>query len=410
MKRFWVYAVLQLKRGTRQIPRVALFTLILLLTAGVLCTVLLQENEGKEENSMLTIGVTGDTDNVYIRLGLLAVREFDPSSTYVNFQAMSMEEAHEKMSEGKIAAYLEVPYGFMDAIFRGEEVQLIYVSHRSPVGLGALLSNEVVRTASDLVSETMAGIFATQVTAREEGLVSSEEWDDLVENINIRYVDFVMERDTLHQIEYVGVVNGLSFGGYYVCGILFLLILLMGITMAPMMVRSDCSMVRLANTRGIGIGKQVVSEFFGFSLPSVLVILVIALSGVAVCSFVEMPVSELDGIGIDFAFRMIPAVLMLAAWQMLLYEFCSGVVAGVLLQFVLALGLSYISGCFYPPYFFPEILQTVASWLPGGIAIRYIGGVLNGSGEGLPALAACCVLLLAACCGVRALRMRREAR
>lgn len=406
MRKLRVYMALQLKRGIRQLPKVLLFTVILALTAVVLCTVLLQQNEGSAKNAMFRVGITGDLDDPYVRLGILAVKEFDSSNTYVEFVSMTQAQAEKSLRSGELSGYIYIPDNFIDAVMHGGKMELTYVSVNSPVGLGPILGNEMVQAASDLVGETLAGIVSVQQVAREEKLTN--DMGKLIEEINIRYVSYVLDRGELYEVQYTGINNGLSFGGYYVCGILFLLILLMGISCAPMMVRDNSSLSRLANARGIGVIKQVCSEYVGFALSPMIVLSVILLLLCIVAYNIPLPILELDELTFSVVWKMIPVVLMLAAMQMLLYECCTGIISGVILQFVTAIALAYISGCFYPPYFFPASVQLIASYLPGGVALRYISGLLNGTGGGFLQVMLYCIGLLILTCIVRAVRLKGE--
>ncbi len=406
MRKFRVYMALQLKRGIRQFPKVLIFTVILALTAIVLCTVLLQQNESSEKKTMLKVGITGELDDPFLRLGILAIKEFDSSNTYVEFISMSEKKAEEGLRNGELSGYLDVPENFVDSIMDGDPVELTFVSINSPVGLGPVLTNEIVQEVSDLVGEATAGIIAVQRVAREENLTDNRA--ELEEDINIRYVTYIMDRDSLYEVQYTGINNGLSFGGYYVCGILFLLILLMGIICAPMMVRDNSSLIRLANARGIGVIKQVIGEFCGFVLSPAIVLSVILFVLCLVADGNTLPIAELNTIDFSIIWKLLPVVLMLGAMQMFLYECCSGIIGAVILQFVTALGLAYISGCFYPPYFFPESVQILASYLPGGVALHYIGGVFNTAGGGLMQVMVYGAVLLTLVCLIRVARLRGE--
>ena len=73
-----------------------------------------------------------------------------------------------------------------------------------------------------------------------------------------------------------------------------------------------------------------------------------------------------------FTIRIIPVVAMISAFHFLLFEITRDIVTGVLLQFVASVSLTYISGCFYPIYFFPEIVQRISTFLPAGLARSYL--------------------------------------
>ena len=59
------------------------------------------------------------------------------------------------------------------------------------------------------------------------------------------------------------------------------------------------------------------------------------------------------------------------------YELAPGVIQSVLLQFLTAMALGYVSGCLYPIRFFPEGMQAVAPWLPTGCAVTFLGAGLT---------------------------------
>ena len=81
------------------------------------------------------------------------------------------------------------------------------------------------------------------------------------------------------------------------------------------------------------------------------------------------------------ALRLLAAAVLAGAMHFFLYELASGVVQSVLLQFLTAVALGYVSGCLYPLRFFPEAMQRVGQWLPPGCAIAFLGaGLTRGSG------------------------------
>ena len=54
-------------------------------------------------------------------------------------------------------------------------------------------------------------------------------------------------------------------------------------------------------------------------------------------------------------------------------------VSGVLLQFLCAVGMGYMTGCIYPSYFFPEGVQRVGAFLPSGAARVFLAKGAEGS-------------------------------
>ena len=96
-------------------------------------------------------------------------------------------------------------------------------------------------------------------------------------------------------------------------------------------------------------------------------------------------IPELDDANIlwsqGFAVKLIPALLVITALQFLIYEFSTGLIGGVLAQFLGAVALAYVSGCFYPISFFPDVIQTFSAVLPTGAARSYVSAVLYGDAD-----------------------------
>ena len=89
-------------------------------------------------------------------------------------------------------------------------------------------------------------------------------------------------------------------------------------------------------------------------------------------------IQELEGTidMIRFAVAVLPVICCVAAMQCFLYSIVSSLTEGILLNFIGTVGLGYLSGCFYPTYFFPQSIQTLAEFLPTGIAMKYLTQIL----------------------------------
>ena len=83
-----------------------------------------------------------------------------------------------------------------------------------------------------------------------------------------------------------------------------------------------------------------------------------------------------------FLIRILPVAAMFSALQLLLYECASGMLQGVLLQFLTATVLGYVCGCMYPVGFFPELMQRMGNLLPAGLARQYLSTGLTGAPGG----------------------------
>ena len=75
----------------------------------------------------------------------------------------------------------------------------------------------------------------------------------------------------------------------------------------------------------------------------------------------------------------IPVILLIASISLLIFELTDNLISGVLYHFFLTMSLCYISGCLYPIFAFPEIVQKISVFLPTGVARDVLGGALVGT-------------------------------
>ena len=80
----------------------------------------------------------------------------------------------------------------------------------------------------------------------------------------------------------------------------------------------------------------------------------------------------------NFGVQLLPVMLMFTAMALLGHELAGNMVSGLLLQFLLTVGMGYVSGCFYPSGFFPETIQLAGRILPSGVALNYAARCMSG--------------------------------
>ena len=135
---------------------------------------------------------------------------------------------------------------------------------------------------------------------------------------------------------------------------------------------------------------QIAGEYLAFflvTLVNTLVLLFLMMqAGRASGAVVEL-VGLSTGEMLIILIKFIPAVAMISAFQFLLYQLADSIVSGVLMQFVSAVFLGYISGCFYPISFFPKVIRTVSGVIPSGIARGYLSSLLTDSADAVALLA-----------------------
>ena len=382
------YFRLQCKRMLRQLPATLLVTVLLLISAGLLGSAMLEKNRTDAPVQRIRVGMIGNFDNEYLSFGLFALQNLDPSRYSIEIEMFEDESAaRAELLRGRISAYLRIPDTFVEGIQKGKIEPIRYVATSGSVSLGSALTDEVVAAVGEMLSATQDAIYGTQHLV-EDKLPKMKSWQ-AGDALGELYIAQVLDRTALFDTEILDSPTGLDLAQSMLCGVLVLFLMLWGITASGVFARREPELGSMLYARGMGAAKQVAAE-----LGAYLTLLVLTLALIAVPALLVLKTMDLETFGLGLrsaaftrlALRLLAAALMAGALQFLLYELTSGVIPSVLLQFLTAMALGYASGCLYPIRFFPEAMQRIAQWLPTGCAISFLGAGLTHDAGLLPAL------------------------
>jgi hypothetical protein len=406
---FGPYLRLQLKRSGKLLYQVLLVTGLLLVGVGLLAAMILDLDASDAGKQRLNIGIVGDPTDTYLNLGIYAIETLDSSRFSVSFQRVDKREAEAQLKAGSLSAYLVIPDGFVEAVSRGENKPITYVSTDGAMGLGSAIADEVVGSVSDLLLESQNAIFGMQRYGLDHGVGTdlSVSGDKLSEN----YMAAILNREALYDMDIVGVSGNLSMLGYYLCGLSLVFLLLWGIGGCSLFVGRDLSLNRVLRAKGLGSLRQVTGEYVAWFSLMVVSFACACLAFALFLKFSGFSITELGDFHDVFLFflAMLPVAAMLSMLQFFLYELVSGPIHCILLQFSLAIALGYLSGCFYPIQFFPESIQHLQAFLPTGAGLLYLEARLSG-GPCLGSLAAVLIYFVVFFCLTVLVRQRRLCR
>ena len=374
MKMLCAYFAAQCKRIIKIFPSVFATTVILVCGLALLAAALLRLETAQEKKQKVEIGLVGSTEGSYLGFGIQALQSLDSSRFAIDFLEMDSErEAKEALEKGEVSAYVLIPDGFVDALIRGENMPITYVTSAGAAGVGSMVMNELVETISDLITESENGIYGTQRLLREQG--REDIYWEASDRLYLRFLDFILGRELVYELELTGVSGGLTVIEYYVCSVMILFLLFWGIAAAPFLIQREIHISKLLRAKGLSAGWQILAEYGAYALLlSGSFLLVMVLSGILAA---RMELITLNGP--LWFFGMLPVVLLFAAMQLLVFELIPNPVTGALIHFLGALGLGYLSGCFYPVTFFSTGIQMLAPLLPTGAAMGYSGRMMLGN-------------------------------
>ena len=371
------YLSLQFKLAAKQFPFVLTVTLVLLVGVGILfygiITMFYNDNTAKQ----YTVGITGDTDNTYMQWGFAALQSIEDDYFSVTLAEMTEEDAQRKLEKGEIAAYVIIPEGFMDKALTGDMTPVTYVTSAGLEGIAELLKKEVTYIVTDLVVQSQKGAFGMEAALRDNGIKKGIY--DHMTNLSLQYTDMIFHRGQLFVVESLGVSDNLAAQDYYLCALTVILLALSGIPYAAIYIRRDHALSRLLLSRGYPVGKQLLCEYIIHLLSMLALTTVVLLIGGAMVNSLLIPTPGTSPKMGMFLLLVVPVIVMLAALNMLIFNFCDNLVSGLLLHVFVALSLCYMSGCFYPVYVFPKAIWTLASWLPNGLARSHLATAFSQS-------------------------------
>ena len=290
-------------------------------------------------------------------------------------------------------------------------MQITYVTATGSRSINSVLMDEIVESVSELITKSQSGIFGMQTALIEEK--ETDRFWELTDDLNIYYIQHILNRSDFFEVELLGYSNQLSFFGYYVCSMIMLFLLLWGMNGSYLFIKKDLSLARVLASKRVPAFLQVADEYLAYLVLIILSLLCVGGTVLMGTELEYIKIPEWEGVMMyekwTFLLQLLPVTAMIAALQLLLYEFVSGVISGVLLQFLTAICLGYLSGCFYPISFFPERIQQAARLLPTGIGNRYIGLRFMGQSAGieLVALLLYAIVFLLGAMLVREIKIRK---
>lgn len=367
------YLRLQQKRAFKIYPEIFLVTLISVLAIVVTLVSMLVTNMQSDDKKKVSIGIVGNTDDPYISVGVEAIKNYDSSRFYLEVLQFNEKEAREALQKREISGYLYIPDGYVKNIFKGKNNPAKYITPKTPDGFGSIVAGEVADIASYVVTESQAGMYSMQRVSDDFDLPGkSKNFNKLM----LSYVNVILARSDVVDVEELGLLDELSTGGYYIAGMIIFLLLLWGISCSKLFNSRKLSLSSVLKASNMQVERQIFCEYLSFLTITVLTMLLFAVLSGIVISFNNFGIRELSGEGlmssILFVVRILPAVMLVTIMQSFVYEIIPGETGSVLALFLISVGLGYLSGCFYPNYFFPDTVEKIAAILPVGVGFKYV--------------------------------------
>lgn len=374
-----VYFRSQLKRSISLYPIILLVTVItaIAMIAGVYY--ILSDTVGTEDNQKIKVGIVGNIDDTSLGSGIDMVKNIDSSRFSIELCRMSRQEAHRALMNDEIHGYMDIPDNFIEGIMHGENHPASYVVKKGALNFGSVITGEIATSVSDWVIKSQSSIYSMHDIAEEYSLTTGIGKKNRA--LNYKYIKTVTNRDKIYDIETVGVYDNLGLKAYYLCSLIMLMLMFWGISCFGIFAKKDNSFSKLLTSRGVNPFCQIISELLSFFVVTMITVVLFAVIFYVVLINYDIGITEISASGITdfiaFIVKISVLVFMVCSMHVFIYEAVPNQVGAILLQFIVTIGLGYLSGLFYPNYFFPDSIQKLASYLPAGVGFSYLGKCLN---------------------------------
>ena len=380
MKHFYEYTNAQIKRSSHYLPFIFIVTFVICSALAILLLTLVNGDSSDADKQKLRIGITGSYEDTYIGFGLTAIQSFDSSRFALELIEMNEDEAMVSLKSGDIAGFVSMPENFIDDAVHGHIGKLSFVTNYVNADIVNMFKQEVLELVSTIIVESQKGVYAMQDTMYEAGANTSEINDETLA-LSTEYINLTLNRTNALEIKIIGVSDNLSFSGYMFSGLSILLILFTGIVTAPLYIRNDVSLYKLLSANRCKPISQISGEYISFFITMLINNSLLIFTLMLVASKLTNAIPELFALNISSIListvKFIPAIALITSFQFFMYQISDSIVSGVLMQFLAAALLGYISGCFYPINFFPGLIQNTSNFIPSGIARVHLASIIT---------------------------------
>lgn len=381
MRTWFVYLQLELKRTIKSIPYVFTGAIVLVVLAGTIAFSAANLLYRERAVGRIQVGVVVPEDDVLVEKLMQMIESLDSVESLCAFSYLEWEEGIAGLEDGTYFALLTIPEGMVESILNGANIpaQVVF-PERS--GLEAAVFRELTEAGASILGTSQAGIYAADEYLIQHGL--SVLIPDVEADLNRIFLSYALDRDVYFRRETVTAADGVGIGAHFAISGVVIMMLFMGIPMAPVL-RPSASVFRQKLSRsGVSGWMQTGVRFVCAAFVQVLVSVV--WFGFCIwAGFLEFR--------LDVVMMYLLVLLVSAGWILMFYELCRNTVAAMLFLFVTTVAMMFCSGGILPSVFLPESLQAVGQWLPAsflmdGIRSMIVGNQGAAAGKLLATLAA----------------------
>lgn len=373
MKLFITYLKLEMKQMHRSIPILlgGMF-LFVCISVGISIMGINVIEKSTENFDTINIALSADPDDKYTSLIVNTLASFDSVKMSFCFDYCSTEELEKGLKSGKYAAGFIIPEGYAQAFSHGENKIVEIRCGTNQAHIIEYVMGKLTTVASQLVLRTEQNIYAMQNYFWQKDLDGEPE---ALLNLNMVFVNEVLSRNNMFNEDHVDATDGVPISLYYLCDIISILFLFLGLQCSKIMGAKDKELYKKMRVHGLKYSNQVIASFLSL-LSSFLIIYLI----------ISIPII-IFGLNIDVALSslilgcLLSTVVLLPACALIqfVFEIFDNVAYSVMGLFLIIAVFGFIAGNFYPVSFLPTTIQNLSVFTVTGAMFNYCLSCFTGS-------------------------------
>lgn len=350
-----VYLKLELKRACKKLPHIAAGAIVLILLAGTVAFLASKLLYGEKAAGRITVGVVLPEGDVLAEKAVAMASSLESVKSICDFAYIDKEAGIKELKAGNIYALMEVPQDFVQNIMNGTNTP-VRIILPGGAGLEGRIFKELTDAGAKTLGASQAGIYAGDDLCIMEGMTDSIS--KLEADLNRIFIGYSLPRTDYFrnvQVTATGDVDSIHFYGIS-AAVLFLI--LCAIPASAYLAPSGQVMRQKLKLIGVGNATVIGVRILGLGM---------------LMAAIAFPVLAAAG-GLGWVTWSLTGILSIAAvclsassMTVLLYQAAGSLMGGVMLLFLAATVMHFLSGGFLPLVFLPASFQAAAPVLPSYI-------------------------------------------
>ncbi len=358
MKQLFLFYKLECKRIIKLIPHILIGAIALSFVISAIAFCAGKMIYHNKSDAHVNIAYSLEDDSRVTKMIIDTFTNAESISSTCKFIKTTKEDSMELLKNNQVIAAITIPNKFMNSLVNGKNYA-ITINLPEKISQYSIILVEISKAIETTLNAAQAGVYTLYDFYEEQDMLQYE--DDANLALNGTYLKKVFGRTSAFQSHTVSASGGLSLIEYYICAGIVILLLMLGTTFIDS-IKSN-SYILNQKLRQSGIGNQHIALSKIIAITSTLFILIY--SAVLILSLLNITGVLSLSLKLHTAFLNSVLISFCAACIIVFFVSLSkGRTNGMLLLFIAVTVMCFISGCFIPTLFLPDILKSVSAYLP----------------------------------------------